>query len=284
MSIDLHIHTTFSDGTKTPQEIVQLAIQKGLTAIAITDHDTLDGCSEAVEAGERSGLEIVPGVEISVRFQEKSLHLLGYFLDIENSRLISGLHTIQAGRKIRNEQILQKLQSRGIDISFEELARISETGEIGRPHIAVLLQQKGFVRSLDEAFQKYIGNGACCYAARPEFSAQKAIDLIHCAGGLAFWAHPFSSLGDEASVSQFLKDLACIGIDGVEVYYPTQGEKIRTLLLQLAAELGLLVSGGSDYHGSIRKGSSLAGGKELMIPYSLLEQMQAVSQKRALTL
>ncbi len=284
MSIDLHIHTTFSDGTKTPQEIVQLAIQKGLTAIAITDHDTLDGCSEAVEAGKRSGLEIVPGVEISVRFQEKSLHLLGYFLDIENSRLISGLHTIQAGRKIRNEQILQKLQSRGIDISFEELARISETGEIGRPHIAVLLQQKGFVRSLDEAFQKYIGNGACCYAARPEFSAQKAIDLIHCAGGLAFWAHPFSSLGDEASVSRFLKDLACIGIDGVEVYYPTQGEKARTLLLQLAAELGLLVSGGSDYHGSIRKGSSLAGGKELMIPYSLLEQMQAVSQKRELTL
>jgi len=274
MSIDLHVHSTVSDGSMHPAELVALAARQRLKAIALTDHDSMEGCAAARVAGEQLGVEVIPGVELSVSFGEKNLHLLGYFCDDSEPRLQAGLQRLQNGREERNRCILKKLADGGIKLSFRELRNIAGPGLCGRPHIAKLLVKRGHVRSMDEAFSRYLASTGSAYCSRFTFSVQDAIALVTNAGGLAVLAHPGQISGDPAVIRELLRELIPYGLDGVEVFYPTHSRQFRQQLSHFAEDNALLQTGGSDYHGSIRPGTSLAGGKKVRVPAELLDKLK----------
>lgn len=273
MSIDLHIHSSFSDGSMTPAEIVQMARQRKLSAIAITDHDTTEGVDEAIEAGSREGLTVVSGIELSVKFGAATLHLLGYLLDHRHPDFLQALHSLQEGRLTRNRRILDALRQQGIPIELDELLRTAGHGQSGRPHIAQILIDKGVVRSMDEAFACFLGEGGSAYVPRFIFPAVEAISLIHRAGGLAVLAHPQQLGRSGGNFARIIADLHRQGLDGVEVYYPTHSRQFRKALLRLAQQHDLLRTGGSDFHGAIRPGTTMAGGKSCHVPDQLLVEM-----------
>jgi 3',5'-nucleoside bisphosphate phosphatase len=280
MSIDLHIHTTMSDGTLTPSEIVEFAHKKGLKCIAITDHDTVAGCNEARTCGDEIGVEVIAGVELSVKYNNSHIHLLGYFVDYANEKLLDGLTVLHKGRDIRNYEILRKLSDLGVSITEADLKKVSGDGETGRPHIAKILLQRGVVRSMDDAFEKYLGRNGSAYIDRFVYDIDQGIKLIHDADGLAVVAHPATLLKDDMDEGSILKELRAFGLDGVEAYYPTHSRKFRKQLIALARQNGLIITGGSDYHGTIRRGTTLAGGKGVSVPYELLDQMRQLIENK----
>lgn len=274
MSIDLHIHSTFSDGTLRPAELVAMARRKHLSAISITDHDTMDGVKEAMDAGKQVGIEVVPGLEISVEHNGEYMHILGYFMDIHNEQLLEKLHVVQNARDDRNRKILEKLREFDIEISEDELQKISGIGQTGRPHIGQLLVRKKAVKNLDEAFNKYLGRNGAAFVHRFIYSAEDAINHIVEAGGLPVLAHPAQIDYSLKSLPGLLSELITFGLAGIETYYPTHSSKVRKKLRQLAQQYDLVLTGGSDYHGDIREGTSLAGGKRLTVPAELLIKMK----------
>ena len=274
MSIDLHIHSTMSDGTMTPVEIVDLAHKKGLTCIALTDHDTLDGYQEAKKRGDAIGLDVISGIELSVSYGGLNVHLLGYLIDCKDAKLLLALDKLQGARVKRNRQILHNLGQQGISISEKELDDVSGTGQTGRPHIAKILVQKGAARSMDDAFEKYLGRDGSVYVSRFVYDIKEAIEIIHQAGGLAVVAHPYNLLKDDIETGSILMELKILGLDGVEAYYPAHSRKFRKQLISLADRNNLLLTGGSDYHGTIRRGTSLAGGKGVSVPVDIVEKMR----------
>lgn len=274
MSIDLHIHTTISDGTMTPGEIVTLASKKGLKAIAITDHDTFAGVEEAQLAGKGVGLEVISGIELSAQYQDINIHLLGYLFDHKDENFIAALRKIQAGRIERNLRIIERLNKLKIELTIEEVEEFSIKGQVGRPHIASLLVRKGYVDTMDEAFEIYLGSGGLAYESRYLFQLPEAIANIKRAGGLAILAHPYHIYNNCKNFKRYLDELSAMGLDGIEAYYPTHSRKFRKELLQLSTEKSLLVTGGSDFHGDIRPGTTLAGGKNVSVPYDLLHSMK----------
>jgi 3',5'-nucleoside bisphosphate phosphatase len=275
MSIDLHVHSHFSDGTQSPTDLVRLAAKSGVTALSITDHDTMDGVAEALAAGPEYGVEVIPGLEVSVIHKKKALHILGYFMDPENRELTAALETIQEARDKRNEKIIMKLQLLGVDATVEELAEISGVGQTGRPHIAKLLMNHGLVRSMPQAFDEYLKKDGKAYVARFAYSAEEAIRFITEAGGIAVLAHPIQVDRTLNSLKTLLPVLKSYGLGGVETYYPTQSKKVRKKIRKFAEEFNLLLTGGSDYHGDIRPGTRLAGGNNVYVPPELLEKMKA---------
>ena len=275
MSIDLHTHSTFSDGTKTPEELVSLASKSGVTAISITDHDTIDGVPRALAAGEKFGVEVVPGLEISVVHKKKALHILGYYIDRCNEPLAAALRVLQEARDGRNEKIITKLQEIGVDATLEELNEISGMGQTGRPHIARLLMNHGVVSSMNQAFDQYLTKDAKAYVPRFAYSAEDAIKFIAEAGGLPVLAHPIQVDRTLGVLHKLLPELKSFGLQGVETYYPTQKKKMRKRIAKFAAESDLLLTGGSDYHGDIRPGTRLAGGNNVYVPPELLDKMKA---------
>ena len=248
--IDLHIHSNASDGSLPPLEVVRLAKGRGLTAIALTDHDTIDGLVEAVEAGEESGVEVIPGVEISARHPGGSMHILGYFLEYRDKLLAQRLAVLKQARKDRNPQIIAKLNDLGIPLKMEQVERISGRGQMGRPHIARALYEGGYVRSLQEAFDIYLGNQGKAYVGKFRFPPEEAIEMIREAKGVPVLSHPFT-LGPRSreDLKGLLQELKSLGMAGIEVYYPEHSPEQEALYLGLARELGLLVTGGSDFHG-----------------------------------
>ncbi|MDK9707844.1 MAG: PHP domain-containing protein [Desulforhopalus sp.] len=274
MTIDLHVHSTFSDGSMSPTELVYYAKSKRLSAIAITDHDTIDGIGEAISAGTQSGVEIVPGVELSVKHEDDSVHLLGYFFKQSDEALLLTLKRIQSDRVERNRTILANMEKFGVDIQLEQLEKVSGHGQSGRPHIAQLLIQRGVVRNMDEAFDRYLGKGGLAYAQRAVLQADEAIKLICDAGGIAVLAHPQQVEKSGKDVDRLIGKLRAVGLGGIEVYYPTHSRQFKKKLLTTAKKLDLLVTGGSDYHGSIRPGTTLAGGKNCSVPLNLLAEMK----------
>lgn len=274
MSIDLHTHSWFSDGTKSPKELVRQASNSGVTAIAITDHDTMDGVEEALAASTEFGVEVVPGLEISVMHQGKALHILGYYMDSANHELAQALATLQEARDGRNNEIIAKLQGLGINATALELKEISGVGQTGRPHIAKLLMNHGMVRSIPQAFDEYLKKDAKAYVPRFAYSAEDAIALITGAGGLAVLAHPVQVDKTLSFLSTLLPVLKSYGLEGIEAYYPTQSKKMRKRINRFAIENDLLLTGGSDYHGDIRPGTRLAGGNNVYVPPELLEKMK----------
>ncbi len=250
--IDLHIHSTYSDGVLKPTELVDLAKSQGLSAISITDHDTADGAGEAIQRGLEKGIEVISGIEISSWHGDTSMHILGYLFRSDDEQFNSRLQLLQQGRETRNIRIIENLNKLGITVELEELLQYSEYGQTGRPHIARLLVDKGIAKTVDLAFKYYLGRGAAAYAERFRFSARDAIAMIREAGGVAVLAHPSSLDPSLRSTPSLLKDLHKVGLNGVEVYYPSHSSKAVKALLKMAGDIGLLITGGSDFHGPER--------------------------------
>ncbi len=274
MSIDLHTHSWFSDGTKSPTELVQLAANSGVSALAITDHDTMAGVAEGMAAGLDYDVEVVPGLELSVIHKGISLHILGYYTDPVEENIATALSIIQEAREGRNEKIITKLQDFGIDATIEELKIISGRGQTGRPHIARLLINHGLVSSMHQAFNDYLKEGRKAYVPRFAYSAKEAISFITGAGGIAVLAHPIQLDKTLNSLATLLPVLKSYGLGGIETYYPTQSKKNRKRIRKFADENDLLLTGGSDYHGDIRPGTRLAGGSNVYVSPKLLENMK----------
>lgn len=276
--IDLHTHSHYSDGILSPEALIDYAKAAGLTALALTDHDTVEGNNEAIAYGNKVGVEIIPGVEVSVVHKNRTMHILGYWVDSDDSDLQRRLAVIQKARHVRNERIIQRLVGLGIDASLGELKQQSTCGEVGRPHIASLLISKGVVKSRADAFVHYLRKGAAAYVEREHFPAEEAIDMIRKAGGLAVLAHPVCMALSVSNLTALVKELQDVGLDGVEAYYPNHSNKNVKDLEGLASRLGLVVSGGSDFHGeSVSRNLNGLIGKDssFVVPGTVLEQLRA---------
>ncbi len=275
-AIDLHTHTRCSDGILTPTELVREAAKNGLSAIAITDHDTIAGFEEAKQAGEELSVEIISGVEISAQSDKGVLHMLGYLIDPENDDLKNGLQEYVNARNIRNPKILNLLEQLGYPLDIEEIISLSNGEVINRPHIAQAMVNRGYVSCTQEAFDRFLKNDGLAYVPKEIYSVSKAVDLIHRSGGLAVLAHPallnvgaLHRIGDEI---RHLHNQS--GFDGVEAYH---GDCIREhgqYYTDIANELGLFVTGGSDFHGD-SKHQKLGQTRCLnKIPYQFLQDMK----------
>ncbi len=248
--VDLHVHSNASDGSLPPREVVRLARERGLAALALTDHDTIQGLPEALAAGADFGVEVIPGVEISAKHPGGSMHILGYFLDSQSETLAGRLAVLQQARRDRNPQIIAKLNALGIPLTLEQVAAISGAGQMGRPHIARALYEAGYVPSIQAAFDLYLNNRGKAYVGKFRFPPDEAIAMIREAGGVAVLAHPFTlNHPDPEALRVLLAGLAAMGLAGVECYYPEHTPEQEALYLRLARELDLAVTGGSDFHG-----------------------------------
>lgn len=265
--IDMHIHTTASDGTRTPLECVSLAAMEGLKAIAITDHDTMAGIKEAGEAGELLGVSIIPGIEISSDYLGKDVHVLGYFLREDAPELLEYQTWVQAKRQARNEKIVEKLQNKGFEISMAQLEEKNPGGVLGRPHIARFLMELGVVNSVDEAFRRYLSKGRSCYVERERIPFREAAQLIKKCGGVAVLAHPLQYGFDKAGLDKLVKTAQEAGFSGMEIYYTGYTQKDVEKLFDLAEKYTLLPTGGSDFHGDNKPGVSIGTGDgKLVVP------------------
>jgi 3',5'-nucleoside bisphosphate phosphatase len=275
---DLHMHTVHSDGTVTPTELVRLAKKAKLSCIALTDHDTLSGIEEAQAEGAKLGIEVISGVEVSVIFDPGTLHILGYFVDRNSPKVKSVLGEVQDARKKRNPLIIEKLQSLGLDITLEEVEAESGGGQVGRPHFAAVMIRKGFVKEKQEAFDKYLAKGASAYVDKRTVSSKEAIDMIEEAGGIASVAHPkqLKLDHDPGRFEAEIKRLKDEGIKGIEVYSSCQSKKEAARYLEVAKQLDLIVTGGSDFHGQNKSNVKLGwmGKDGAMIPYETIDTMK----------
>lgn len=280
MSIDLHTHSHFSDGTMTPTELVVLAKAKKISALALTDHDTMAGVEEAVQAGAEMGIEVVPGIEISVTNKQIEYHILGYFVDPRHYAFAAAMLRVQEARVERNTKILEKLNALGIAVTAEELQTISQQGQTGRPHIARLLVQSGVVETMNQAFNQFLKKGQPAFVSRFVFDAAEAVALIRQAGGIAVLAHPAYNDPELTRLPAVLAELVPAGLEGVEVYYPTHSKPMKKKIRALANRHDLLFTGGSDYHGEVRPGTSLAGNGNVFVPPELLVKMKEQWHRR----
>lgn len=252
-----------------------MAHRAGVTALAITDHDIMTGIAEAMAAGQQCGIEVIPGVEISSLTGDSELHILGYFLDLQDADLNDRFKTLRDSRHRRNPRIIERLQALGIDITYDEVRAIAGPGSIGRPHIARALMDKHVVASAKEAFDRFLAEGKPAYVPRELPSPAEAIRWIKAARGLAVLAHPSWVKLEDHSLIDLVRQLKADGLDGVEVYYSTHAVRQTREYLSLAQQLGLLVTGGSDFHGLTKPDIEVGIGKgTLHIPTSLLPKMK----------
>lgn len=261
--IDLHVHTTASDGTLSPTEVVTYAAQKELSVIAITDHDTVGGISEAINAAKqiKQAPVIVPGVEISCLLKTEEIHILGLMLQWEDENLNQTLASMREKRDSRNERMVERMRKDGIPITMEKLIFEDEDTVITRAHFARFLEQEGYVKTKNEAFEKYIGKNCPYFIPREYLTPQEAISLIHHAGGIAMLAHAFLYGFTQSQVGLMLGYLKPLGLDGLEAYHSSHTQGQIQMLRQYAADHNLLVSGGSDFHGSNKPDIELGSGR-----------------------
>ena len=273
--IDLHLHTTHSDGSFAPADVIGLAHKAGVTTLAITDHDITTAIPEAVAAGQQLGIEIIPGIEISSSFGESELHVLGYFLDWQDALLQERLVTLRASRHRRNPLIIERLQALGIDITYDEVRAVAGSDSVGRPHIARVLMDKKVVTSAKDAFDRFLANGKPAYVPRDLPSPAEAIQWIKDAKGLAVLAHPTWVRTTEGTLTELVRQLKADGLDGVEVHYSTHTPRQTREYLSLAKQINLLVTGGSDFHGITKPDIEVGIGKgSLHVPDSLLPKLK----------
>ncbi|MDY6852837.1 MAG: PHP domain-containing protein [Thermodesulfobacteriota bacterium] len=270
--IDLHTHTTASDGSLTPPELVDLAHEIGLKAVAVTDHDTLAGLEPALNRAHDLGFELVPGVEISADFTSGSMHILGYLIDHKNPNLASKLATLQEARLTRNPKIAARLNKLGLAISMSEVEAVAGGGQVGRPHFAKVMLDKGYVSNFKEAFDRFLAKGAPAYVNKFRLGPAEALALIREAGGLSVLAHPYTlKLDNLADLEDLLADLKRSGLAGLETYYSEHTPQMTKDYLALAQKLDLQSTGGSDFHGTNKKHIKLGCGRGgLAVPYDLL--------------
>jgi predicted metal-dependent phosphoesterase TrpH len=276
--IDLHIHSDASDGSLPVLQIVEDAMKMGLRAISVTDHDTVDGVREMLHKATASPLDILPGVEISADYPSGGMHILGYLFDPEAPSLNDTLALLQDARHGRNIRIVDNLQQLGIDITYEEVQATAVRGQVGRPHFAQVLVKKGVSRTVDEAFAKLLRRGKPGYASKYRLSSTEAIRTILDAGGIPVLAHP-GSLGihREEELESLLLELKDVGLKGIEVYYSDYSFKQQTMYEHLAVRNGLVMTGGTDFHGAAKPNIHLGVGKgDLRIPYQLVEELRRI--------
>ena len=280
LRIDLHIHSTASDGSLTPADIIDHAQKLELAAIAITDHDSVDGSKEALQIGIPPSLHFLTGVEISAAHPpffpgSGSFHILGYDIRLDHSDLNQTLSKLQDARRNRNPEILERLNKLGFQISFEELKDKTAEGQLGRPHIAYAMLKKGFVASIDEAFDRYLGTGKPAYVDKYRIECEQAVKIIREAGGIPVLAHPAHlNIENEQALEALLQELKKFGLAGIEVYYPGHSTRQIRQYSQMAKRYGLLMTGGTDFHGSITPQIKMGSGKgDLFVPYTLYEDL-----------
>ena len=264
--IDLHIHSTFSDGSKAPEDIVVECKRLGLKAIALTDHDNMAGAPAFLDACREEGITGIPGVEISAALDEdlgndSTLHILGYGLDSQNSQVRELLGRVLDGRAWRNDQIMIKLDDLGVGLDWDEVEACAEEDVIGRPHIAKAMVDRDYVSTAQEAFDRYLAKGAPAYVDRYRLFPEEAIQMIADAGGLTFFAHPFTWISDEKRLERELAFFKEKGLAGIEAWHSDHTEEQVVGLLRIAKRLDLMISGGSDYHGGIKPLIKLGTGR-----------------------
>lgn len=269
---DLHLHTLFSDGTFTPEELAGRGFEVGLAAMALTDHDTVEGCERMARACQKLGVEFIVGTELTAEFQENEVHLLGYFLDPRNPKLLAEIKNFQAVRQSRIREMTDRLNKIDIPLRAETVFALANCRSPGRPHVARALVQEGLCPTMEEAFERYLKKGRRAWVPKHKISAIDAINLIHQAGGLAVIAHPGLNHCDE-----IIPVLAEQGADGLECFHSKHTPKMSRRYITIAERHKLLVTGGSDCHG-FSKGKPLIGGVKL--PGVYLQQLKAARLSR----
>lgn len=273
--IDLHTHSTESDGTLTPQELMLHAKETGLSAIALTDHDTINGIAKARPVAEELGLELVPGIELSTDYQGQEVHILGYYIDEKNSDFCAKLQDFIDGRNSRNQKMAALLRQEGFNITVDALSREYPDSVITRAHFARYLVEHGFVKDRETVFAKYLGDHCRCYVPREKITPFEAIKLIQTGGGLAFFAHPVLCRMNYDRLHLFVSDLKDAGLSGIEAVYSMNTPGDERNMIKIADEFDLLISGGSDFHGKNKPHIHLGTGRgNLNIPYEILAKIK----------
>lgn len=277
--IDLHLHTFHSDGTFSPEEVVRRAKGLGLAAISVTDHDTVAGIPAALRAAEADSwegsgqaLEIIPGVEMTVVFRDRELHVLGYGVRIEDPEFSAFLGRMQEYRLDRIRKMIDRVRERGAQVTFEEVTAIAGPGSVGRPHLAEAMIRKGFVGSLKEAFDRYLGDDAPCFVRGATLTVPDAVRLIRDAGGVAVLAHPHRLVEDD-----WMPELVQAGIQGIEVYHSDHPPAVAEKYRRMAEAKGLLITGGSDCHGARKQKGPLIG--SVSVPYERLDRLREAMRR-----
>jgi len=278
--VDLHTHSTASDGTLSPSGLVKEALNKGLKAIALTDHDTVSGLPEAFAASEGTSLTIIPGVEISSRLGVKDIHILGYYINNGDDVFLSRLKDLVERRTRRNLKVIDRMNRDGIAVSMDALKAYNPDTVVTRAHFARYLADNGYVRDKKQAFKEYLGVGCPYYIPRDPISPERAVDIIKDNGGLAYLAHPGIYKLEDDRFASLLNSLISRGLDGIEVYYSTHTEEETAGFLRVAREYHLAISGGSDFHGSNKPDIELGSGKNnLELPESLWTEMKSLAKR-----
>jgi 3',5'-nucleoside bisphosphate phosphatase len=271
---DLHLHTNFSDGTFTPENLVQQAQLNGLACIALTDHDTVGGCARAAAACAAVAMEFIPGTELTAEQDDTEVHVLGYFLDLQHEPFLAEIAKFQSVRKQRIYEMVARINELGVPLQAEEVFALANCESPGRPHVARTLVKAGFVRNLDEAFERFLKKGRPAWVPKSKMSARESIDLIHQAGGLAVMAHPGLNRTDD-----IIPTLVEAGLDGIECFHTKHSTAMAERYLEIADRFHLLVTGGSDCHG-FSKVRPLIG--TVKLPYEHVEKLKAKVAERKL--
>ncbi len=274
--VDLHVHSTKSDGSYTPAQLVDYALTKGLTAFALTDHDTTEGIDEAINAATDKNIEVIPGIEFSTEYEGKDIHIIGLYIDYKGDNFQHYLKQFQASRTLRNKKMCQKLTEHGIPLTYENLIEYFPGAVITRAHYAKYLWEKGYVSNMKQAFERYIGDHAPCFLPREKVTPTQAIELILSSGGIPILAHPTLYHLSSRRLEQLIKTLKEAGLIAIECIYSTYSPAEERHMKALALKYDLLPSGGSDFHGTTKPGLDLAVGYgKLFIPYEILFNLKS---------
>ncbi|HSB10023.1 MAG TPA: PHP domain-containing protein [Blastocatellia bacterium] len=281
--IDLHTHTTQSDGSATPEELIAMASAKRARAVAITDHDTVAALTSARVAAERFDIEFVAGIEISAEYSPGTMHVLGYYIDEQSASLSEKLNELRRAREKRNPEIASRLRALGVDINYEEVAELAGNEVVGRPHFARLMVERSYARSIQDAFDRFLKKGAPAYVEKARLSPRESIALIRAAGGVAVLAHPYQlGLSSYEGVDTIVAELVGFGLEGIEALYSRHNPAQRAAYAEIASRYRLLVTGGSDFHGAYKPDIDLVTGLgDLQVPYALLEEVKARAASRS---
>ena len=270
---DLHLHTNYSDGNLNPRELFKKAADAGLSAISITDHDSIDGCTEALELYKEFGIDFITGIEFSCYEDSREYHIIGYHIDITHKNLLEHLKEFKDARLKRAEKILAKLNIQSIPLTLDEILKRAGQAPIARPHIASAMLERGFITSQKEAFYLYLGEGKPAYEAKMQFSIEHAVKLINESGGVAVLAHPARTVSPEHLYKMIKK-----GLDGIEVIHPMHDESLVKYYRSIASQYWLLETGGSDFHGSRDYDESNFG--KFVVPATIVDSIRRHSAKR----
>lgn len=268
---DLHIHTSMSDGTFSPAQAVEYAKKLGFFCVAVTDHDTVDGVRPAQKKGLQVGIEVIGGVEFTAQEKGKEVHILGFFPDLSDKKFLNKLKTIRRSRIDRIYKMTEKLKKYNVIIDPQDVFKLSKEGAVGRPHLATVIKDKGYVLSVNEAFRRYIGDSGPCYVEHYEMSVAEAISELKRIGAVVVFAHP-AIMGGEDLIPKFIR----YGLDGIEAYHSEQSSAVSKRLVKIASQYRLLVTGGSDCHG-LNKGEALMG--KVRVAYKFVEDLKECARR-----